>query len=308
MAVAPLQAARGSGAPVRSSVPRTRRARLRGAAVVVASAIAFSACASRSSSSIGTADPGLSHVHGLGIDPADGQLYAASHHGVFRVVDGGIDRAGQLLQDTMGFTVAGPGRFLGSGHPDIRNDTILEQGDRPLLGLIESTDRATSWSGLSLQGEADFHALVFSHDQVYGVDSTGGRVLVSRDLESWETRSQIELSSLAVSPDDPERLVGAGAGGVQVSADGGRTWQSQPSGPQAVLVSWDRQEGLWALGADGRLSESKDGGSTWSERGSVTGEPGALLAHATGLYVATSDGVFKSENSGAEWTVLYEAR
>lgn len=271
--------------------------------------VALAACSSTSSSgSTEVADLGLSHVHGLGIDPADGQLYAASHHGVFRVVDGGIERAGPLIQDTMGFTVAGPGRFLGSGHPDIRNDTILEQGDRPLLGLIESTDRATSWSGLSLQGEVDFHALVFTHDQVYGVDSTSGRVLVSRDLESWETRSRIELSSLAVSPDDPERLVGAGAMGVQVSTDGGRTWQSEPGAPQAVLVSWDKDGGLWALGADGQLAESSDGGRTWARRGGVTGEPGALLAHATGLYVATSDGVFETGDGGTTRTTLYEAR
>src|SRR5215207_759961 len=27
----------------------------------------------------------LGHVHGLGVNPADGTLYAASHHGLFRV-------------------------------------------------------------------------------------------------------------------------------------------------------------------------------------------------------------------------------
>ncbi|MGW0552232.1 hypothetical protein [Streptomyces altiplanensis] len=31
------------------------------------------------------ADPGTGHLHGLGLDPADGALYAAGHLGVFRL-------------------------------------------------------------------------------------------------------------------------------------------------------------------------------------------------------------------------------
>ncbi|MEX2658296.1 MAG: hypothetical protein WD232_01265, partial [Acidimicrobiales bacterium] len=32
---------------------------------------------------------GVSHVHGLGVNPGDGDLYAATHHGVFRIPDDG---------------------------------------------------------------------------------------------------------------------------------------------------------------------------------------------------------------------------
>lgn len=38
-------------------------------------------------------DPGLIHVHGLGINPADGTLYAATHTGLFAVRDGAGERA-----------------------------------------------------------------------------------------------------------------------------------------------------------------------------------------------------------------------
>jgi hypothetical protein len=62
-------------------------------------------------------EPDLAHVHGLGVDPADGTLYAASHHGVFRIPTGSEPERVSEVQDTMGFTVVGPGRFLGSGHP-----------------------------------------------------------------------------------------------------------------------------------------------------------------------------------------------
>ena len=66
-------------------------------------------------------DPGLIHVHGLGINPADGMLYAATHTGLFTVRDGAGQRVADRLQDTMGFTVVGPDHFLGSGHPDVHD-------------------------------------------------------------------------------------------------------------------------------------------------------------------------------------------
>ena len=50
-----------------------------------------------------TDDPGLVHVHGLGVNPADGLLYAASHSGLFRVDEKGradriANRSRPLLQ------------------------------------------------------------------------------------------------------------------------------------------------------------------------------------------------------------------
>jgi hypothetical protein len=66
-------------------------------------------------------EPGISHVHGLGINPADGALIVATHFDSFRVPPDGDEavRIGDSFQDTMGFTVAGPDHFLGSGHPDV---------------------------------------------------------------------------------------------------------------------------------------------------------------------------------------------
>ena len=59
----------------------------------------------------------------------------------------------------MGFTVVGPDRFLGSGHPDAAG---IRQGKPARLGLIESTDAGDSWASRSLSGEVDFHALASS--------------------------------------------------------------------------------------------------------------------------------------------------
>lgn len=48
----------------------------------------------------GTPQP-LGHVHGLGVTPEDGDLYVASHFGVFRIVDGELERVADRWQDTM---------------------------------------------------------------------------------------------------------------------------------------------------------------------------------------------------------------
>jgi hypothetical protein len=50
-------------------------------------------------------DPGVVHVHGLGINPRDGALFAATHTGLFAIGDATASRVTERLQDTMGFTV-----------------------------------------------------------------------------------------------------------------------------------------------------------------------------------------------------------
>ncbi len=45
--------------------------------------------------------------------------------------------------DLMGFTVAGPGRYLASGHPGLHVD--LPQP----VGLIETTDGGVTWTPVS---------------------------------------------------------------------------------------------------------------------------------------------------------------
>lgn len=291
----------------RSAGRARRRSRWGPLVGAAAAAVLFGACSSPATTTdTADGDLGLSHVHGLGVNPSDGYLYVASHYGVFRLSDGTLDRAGPLIQDTMGFTVAGADQFLGSGHPDMRNDTILSDGDRPLLGLIESTDRASTWQGLSLQGEVDFHTLAFAHGRVYGYDSTGGHLLVSNDRRTWDTRSPVPISSVAVSPTDADALIATGETAVLVSADGGRTWVPIPEAPRLVVVSWDPTVGLWGVAADGGVYRSNDAGLAWERRGAIEGQPAALLAHPSALFAATDTGLFRSDDQGATWVNLVE--
>ena len=149
------------------------RARL----LAVAGAVALVVTAALLRNSLGTdgprtftgvpvTDPGPIHVHGLGVNPADGALFIATHTGLFRAGPGDerARRVGEREQDTMGFTVIGKNRFLGSGHPDGREDLP------PFLGLIESCDAGGSGRPLAAGGGRLSRAPLSSARHVYGYE------------------------------------------------------------------------------------------------------------------------------------------
>jgi len=282
--------------------PTTRPARRRRAIAahavlaVALSALALAACGG----STGGEDADPVHVHGLGVNPADSALYIATHTGLFRMEEGSdrSERVGDVRQDTMGFTVLGPDHFLGSGHPDLREDLP------PLLGLIESRDAGHSWESISLLGEADFHALRASGSLIHGYDASGGRIMLSGDGgRSWTTRrAPGPLADVLVDPDDPDHLVAAGEAGLVESADGGRRWR--PLDAPTGLLAWPTRDALYVVSFDGRVLLSRDRGGSWSAVGVVAGEPAALTAtDARTLIVALHDGGFaNSADGGKTWT------
>ncbi|MGQ0843037.1 MAG: F510_1955 family glycosylhydrolase [Sporichthyaceae bacterium] len=260
-------------------------------------------------SSVAMPELGFGHVHGLGVDPADGVLYAASHYGVFRLAPGAEPvRVAGRFQDTMAFTVAGPGTFLASGHPDLGEDLPVR------LGLIESTDAAQTWRILSLGGAADFHVLRVAHGRLYGYDSTSGTLLVSQDRRRWETRGVVELRDFVVDPADPDVLLATAEDRLLRSGDGGRTWQSRGGAPALRLLDWSAGRGLYGIGPDGALRHSADGGATWTERGQTGGAPQAMSVAAGGddgerIYVAVeSRGVLASGDGGRRFDLAHEAK
>lgn len=253
-----------------------------------------------------TADPGPIHVHGLGVNPSDGSLFIATHTGLFRV---GRDsrkavRVGDRFQDTMGFSIAGPNRFLGSGHPDAR-----EQSLPPLLGLIESTDAGRTWTPISLLGDADFHVLRSAGTRVYGYDASNDRLLASADEgRSWkELDKPGQIVDLAPDPGDPQRLVATSVGGLErglyESRDAGRTWKRLNDA--VGLLSWPAPARLYLIDEQGQVLVSAEGGRRLMARGEIGGQPAALLGQGPDeLYVALHDGTIKrSTDGGATWTV-----
>jgi hypothetical protein len=250
-------------------------------------------------------DPGPIHIHGLGINPKDGALFVATHTGLFRAGEGErkARRIADRFQDTMGFTVVGPDRFLGSGHPDGRENLP------PFLGLIESRDAGRTWKPISLLGKRDFHVLEATGTRIYGFGSDfetkRAGLLVSDDGgRSWEERTPPEgLVSLAIHPADPDRIVASGEERLYLSSDAGRGWRPLDRG--ASLLAWPTAASLFAVAPDGTVARSGDTGHSWREVGEAGGRPAAFEAAAAGeLYVALHDGTVKrSIDGGASWSV-----
>jgi hypothetical protein len=276
---------------------------------VVLAAATFSACGESSQE---TAEPSapppssdsgrLEHIHGLGVGPNDGTLYVATHYGLFKATDGEqqLRRIGDSQQDIMGFSVVGPDRFIGSGHPD-PNDS----GSPPNLGLIESRDNGQSWKNVSLLGEADFHVLQSADDRIYGFDGTQGRLMVSTDGgRQWAQRTPpAAMFDLAIDPDDAEHIVASTARGVFSSSDAGKSWRPQRD-DTAGLLAWPAADRLYLVDGEGQVQSSADGGRRWRPVGAMGGQPAAFIAADADLYAALADGsVKRSADGGANWTL-----
>ena len=250
-------------------------------------------------------DPGPVHVHGLGVNPTDDALFVATHTGTWRVAPGASEakRVGDSHQDTMGFTVVGPNRFLGSGHPDVRD--AREKNLPPLLGLIESSDAGKTWKPVSLLGEADFHVLRAAGKRVYGFDATNSRLMVSRDGgRSWmQQQPPASLLDFVVDPGNPDHVVATSERGLHKSTDAGRTWRQL--GDEVGLLAWPSGKRLYLVDGTGAVYASNGEARRWRNVGAIGGQPAALLAGSeTELYVALHDGTIKrSTDGGAHWRV-----
>ena len=237
----------------------------------------------------------MGHVHGVGVDPGDGTLYAASHFGVFRINDGTPERVADRWQDTMGFAVVGPGHFLGSGHPDVRDDLPTS------LGLIESTDGAESWQPVSLLGDADLHAIEPVADRIYAYDSHAGTLIVTTDREQWDTITRAPVLDLAANPDDPDT--------VYATTDRGRLVRSINRGPLTrvagapalTAIEWEPDGPLVGATPDGTVMTSSSGTSGWQETGSLDGPVQALDASPRRWHAATETGIYESTDHGTSW-------
>lgn len=276
--------------------PQLRRV---GAATVAFSLVALAGCSE--ADAIDSAEQAtetlMGHIHDLGTDPETGELYAAAHHGVFTFSTAGTpQRVADRWQDTMAFTVIGPGHLLASGHPDLREDGPIH------LGLIESTDAADTWQSLSLAGEADFHALDAADRRIYGYDSLTRALLTSLDGQTWETVAEpTEATDLAVDPGDSDQVL--------MTRPDGTVHRYQRNGANSVLGSapplrfldWADLDTLVGLGPDATVYTSTDRGASWVRTGGVPGDPEALVAEDETWHVATSTGIYRSIDAGATW-------
>ena len=173
------------------------------------------------------------YVNALDIDPRSGDFLLTTNRGFFRIardtgaarsVRGTISAAGKraTVGTFLEIEVAGPGRLIGSGHPD-------RPGALPsFLGFIRSDDAGRSWTVVSRLGDADLHKIVLAHGRMYAFDAVLSALLISRDggrtfTENFTPRGLI--IDFEVDPADPERVVASNADELFRSTDTGASWR-----------------------------------------------------------------------------------
>ncbi len=197
--------------------------------------------------------------------------------------------------DLMGFTVAGPGRYLASGHPGLHVD--LPQP----VGLIESTDGGQTWTPVSRQGQSDFHALTVSDAGVLGYDGT---LLASPDGRAWTPLAiPGEPHTLTAAPDGAAVLATTAAGLLR-STDGGVTWTPDGDAPLLQTVTW--ADATTAVGVDpaGVVWTSADAGANWQPGADLDSPPQAVAAapDSARIAVVTAEAVLESVDGGRSFT------
>ncbi|WP_411720178.1 WD40/YVTN/BNR-like repeat-containing protein [Mycetocola sp.] len=258
------------------------------------------------------------HVHAIEMDVQAGVLYVASHHGVWEVAvpdsAGGFPQHGSVeprqvadrAQDTMGFTITADGAMFASGHPD---PAEYPDFNPPNLGLIRSTDGAETWDHISLQEEADFHALEAvalddSKFRIYGYDSTAGMLRISDDTgESWRVGADLDAFDLASTVGEPGVLYATTPTGLQRSVDAGMTFA--PFHPESTLALIEPlASGLVGVDSAGKIWHQV--GDSLTKGGSVNGQFDAFGAFENGddtwLLISDESGIGVSKDWGETWT------
>jgi len=282
----------------------TRNRRLRRAlpatAATVLAALTLTACGTGTADKAASGSKGpvvFGHVHGLGINPADDRLYVASHMGVFKQTKVGFERVADRWQDTMAFTVTGDDTFLASGHPDLR------ETEKPAhLGLIETTNAARTWKSLSLEGEADFHALEPAGDRLYGYDSASGVIKVTANHLQWRDVARVDVTDLGVNPDNPADLLVTDGRAQLLRLGRDEKLAVVPGAPRMAFIDWPEPDLLVGVAPDGTAYRSSDAGSSWESINSVGSAPEALDITPGRWHVATERGLFSSRDDGQTWT------
>lgn len=297
----------------KENMPRFTRSLVR-AVVISASVLMLGGCGQSKSVEPGdalpgsdieaSALPGLAHVHGLGVNPADDSLMIATHFGLWRMNGSEPKRVGNAAHDFMGFSVVGADRFVASGHPQGARDLP------PHLGLIESRDSGSTWRSRSLLGSADFHFLRVTDDMTYGWNSSTGQLMSSPDRRAWKKRGEIALVDLAVDPDDDQQLLGSVAISddrleLQSSSDAGASWSSVEGAPRLARIAWDQPDLAWGIAPDGQVWRSSDGGESWREAGSVPSDVEAITSSGDQWFAAAGGALLRSTDEGSTWKVLH---
>lgn len=205
--------------------------------------------------------------------------------------------------------------------PAFARDRLLFAGTES-DGLWRSDDGGTTWDTVPGLPGGGIGAIAFSSDSRLVAVATDDGVALSDDGgATWHLTNATlpPVLDLAFVPDsDGETLVAGfyrgGAARLVVTERGGE-WVPANTGLRATFLTtlvasplFDRDQTLFAAGADAGLRISRDGGHTWADIGGDLTDAavyGVAVAQTGGdaslVFAATDWGVYRSRDTGASW-------
>ncbi len=258
----------------------------------------------------------------LAIDPVDKDtIYAGTWWRAYKTTDGG--KSWRLVKDGM---IDDSDVFSIDIDPS-NPDNIVAAA---CSGIYRSTNKGEKWTkvqGIPAQARRTRDILhnpgPGASNTVYAA-TTEGFWMSTNGGVAWRltTPKNIEINSIAVHPDAPERVfIGTNNFGVMVSNDGGRNFKVENGNFSSrftynVLSDIERPNRLYATTINtatggGFVFVSDDFGATW--RPSVTNiDTNRTIAYSlvqdsatpNNLYLATNFGIFRSTNRGMSWDLI----
>jgi photosystem II stability/assembly factor-like uncharacterized protein len=259
-------------------------------------------------------------VNSLAIDPIDTNIiYAGTWWRAYKTTDGG--KNWRLIKDGM---IDDSDVFAIDIDP--RNpDHIIASACSGIYNSINKGEKWTKVNGIPSQSRRtrDILQHVGIPGTVYAA-TTEGFWMSSDSGKSWvlTTTRQLEINSIAVHPENPNRVyIGTNNYGVMVSNDGGKTF-AQTNGnfssrlTYSITADSEQSNRLYATTINtatggGFVFVSNDRGRTWSPAmKNITGNiliPYSLLQdkkNPNTIYLATNIGTYRSIDRGNSWAQL----
>jgi hypothetical protein len=226
-----------------------------------------------------TGDGSSPAVNSITVDPGDGTLMIGTGPALFRLRSGEKEAerlTGRLSTAEGEADVSGNlvVRYAGAGDLLASGHPAGESTLPENLGLIRSRDSGETWESLAGLGEGDYHELEVAGDLIVAVNAESPDIQVSRDGgRSWEARTPPAAPiDVVVDPGDPEHWAVSTEQGTFVSTNGGGSWRPRDTTFGARLV-WPAADALYSMDRNGKVRVSADGGKSWEDRGELDGIP-----------------------------------
>ncbi len=194
-------------------------------------------------------------------------------------------------------------------------------------GIYETVNGGTKWAKINgIPSQSRRTRDIMQHPTIPGTiyaATTEGFWMTSNGGKTWSltTQRELEVNSIAVHPDEPNRVfIGTNNYGVMVSNDGGRSFVQSSgnfSSRFTYFVTPDKQQPnrLYAATHNtatggGFFFVSNDGGATWQQGKGldvIRVRPFVVQQDDTNsslMYLGTNVGMFKSIDRGNSWTQM----